>query len=164
MTTPAIATSSSSTNDAAQATSIGSANVERVQRFMALWDSRPFDPHALAQFIAHNYIDHTRPQSEPHLSDRDVLLALSQALAAGFADGVHQLTVIEPVGTDRILVYWRFTGSHTGEFFGIPSTGRKVDFVGTDLLTLQDGRIVEHRHVEELHKAFAQLRVQSSPA
>jgi hypothetical protein len=69
---------------------------------MALWDSPSFSPHALEQFVAHEYIDHTRPQSKPHLSDRNVLLALSHALAAGFADRVYQLTVTVPVGTDEV--------------------------------------------------------------
>jgi|GEM_PF-1857022 len=134
-----------------------SANLERVRQFLASWDRRPVDVAQIGQFISPEYVDHTRLQSDPSLSDREVLIGLSHALAAGFPDGVHHLSLIELVGPDSVLVYWRFTGTHTGTFFGISPTGRQVDFVGTDLLTLRDEQIVEHRHVEELHKAFAQL-------
>jgi predicted ester cyclase len=50
------------------------------------------------------------------------------------------------------------TGRHTGEFLGVPATGRPVDFKGMDVLRVRDGRIVEHRHVEQLLQAMQQIR------
>lgn len=44
---------------------------------------------------------------------------------------------------DLVAVRWRGQGSHTGELFGIPATGREVHTSGTDLLRIVDGRIVE---------------------
>lgn len=40
-------------------------------------------------------------------------------------------------------VTWR--GIHTGEFNGIPATGRPIELRGINLFKLKDGRIVEQR-------------------
>jgi predicted ester cyclase len=134
-------------------------NVEYVRAFLAAWDSRPLDLSEIEQFVAPEYVDNTRPQSDPTLTDREVLIGLSNMLAIGFPDGKHHVMLVEPVSPNRVLVYWRFTGTHTGTFFGIPATHQQVDFKGTDLFTLRDGKIVEHYHIEELLKAMAQLGV-----
>lgn len=38
----------------------------------------------------------------------------------------------------------RFRGTHTGEFFGIPPTGKSVTFSGMHLMRIADGKIAEH--------------------
>jgi predicted ester cyclase len=138
-------------------------NVERIRAFLAVWDNRPLQQSQIEQFIAPDYVDNTRPQSDPTLTDREVLIGLSNTLALGFADGRHHLILVEAVSASRVLVYWRFTGTHTGTFFGIPATNQQVDFIGTDLFTLRDGKIIEHYHVEELLKAMTQLGVVPPP-
>ena len=159
MTAAAIGTPAASPSPNPESAPDAAARAERVRQFLAAWDRRPFDPAAVEPFVAPDYRDHNRPQSDPALSDRQVLLWLSTMLAEGFPDGRHEIILAEAVGQDQVVVYWRFTGVHQGPFFGIAATGRPVDFVGTDLLTLRNGQIVEHRHVEELFKAFAQLGV-----
>jgi predicted ester cyclase len=39
--------------------------------------------------------------------------------------------------------YWRFTGTHTGVFFGIPATGKKVDLIGCTITKMVNGKITE---------------------
>jgi len=36
------------------------------------------------------------------------------------------------------------TGTHQGDLMGIAATGRTVEFGGTDIIRIQDGKIVEH--------------------
>jgi predicted ester cyclase len=45
---------------------------------------------------------------------------------------------------DRVATKKTFTGTHRGEFAGIPPTGREVTVTYVDILRLRDGRIVEH--------------------
>jgi steroid delta-isomerase-like uncharacterized protein len=44
---------------------------------------------------------------------------------------------------DKVAIRVINTGTHKGEFQGIPPTGKKVSFGGRDFLTLRDGKIVE---------------------
>jgi predicted ester cyclase len=45
---------------------------------------------------------------------------------------------------DKVMTYKMFTGTHTGEFMGIPPTGASVRFAVMDIVRLADGQIVEH--------------------
>jgi predicted ester cyclase len=45
---------------------------------------------------------------------------------------------------DRVATKKTFTGTHKGEFNGIPPTGRRVTLTFVDILRLRDGKIVEH--------------------
>jgi steroid delta-isomerase-like uncharacterized protein len=45
---------------------------------------------------------------------------------------------------DRVVTKKTFTGTHTGEFNGIPATGNRVTVQYVDILRLRDGKIIEH--------------------
>lgn len=132
-------------------------NFDVITRFYTTWDARPFDPSAVRPFVASGYIDHNRPQSDPSSTDGQVLVWLATTLAEGFPDGKHTVQFMESIGDDKVVVYWRFTGTQAESIFGIPAAGRSTDFVGMDVLRIENGQIVEHWHVEELAKMFAQL-------
>lgn len=44
---------------------------------------------------------------------------------------------------DRVAVRLRFRGTHTGEFLGIPATGRTVEYVSHEFYRIADGLIAE---------------------
>lgn len=44
---------------------------------------------------------------------------------------------------DKIVVRWTWTGTHTGEFMGIPPTGRQLSVTGTSIHRFADGMFVE---------------------
>jgi len=44
---------------------------------------------------------------------------------------------------DIVILRWTFRGAHTGEFNGIPATGRRVTTTGVDVFRMADGKIVE---------------------
>ena len=46
---------------------------------------------------------------------------------------------------DTVVSHWTLTGTHQGEFQGIPATGRPVRFTGIEFNKVIDGKIVEHR-------------------
>ena len=62
----------------------------------------------------------------------------------GFSD--ISFTVKDVFGMDNKLVkHWNFKGTHTGVFFGIPATNKKVDIDGVTLVRMEDGKIAEER-------------------
>lgn len=44
---------------------------------------------------------------------------------------------------DRVGLLWRVTGTHGGDLFGIPATGRRLDIWEIGIFRLADGRITE---------------------
>jgi steroid delta-isomerase-like uncharacterized protein len=44
---------------------------------------------------------------------------------------------------DMVAMLWRITGTHRGNFYGIPATGKPVDFLELGYFRLADGKIAE---------------------
>jgi steroid delta-isomerase-like uncharacterized protein len=44
---------------------------------------------------------------------------------------------------DRVAVRFRFTGTHRGEFLGMPATGKRVDYQSYELYRIADGKVAE---------------------
>jgi SnoaL-like polyketide cyclase len=83
----------------------------------------PARPPAVEEFYAHDFRNH---QSPPYVVDRDDLRRYAIDVATGFPD--HAITVLDEIEQgDRLVLRYRFTGTHTGEFAGMPPTGRRVD-------------------------------------
>ena len=45
---------------------------------------------------------------------------------------------------DEVWVQSTMTGTHKGEFMGIPATGKKVSVAGFDRVKTKDGKAIEH--------------------
>jgi predicted ester cyclase len=45
---------------------------------------------------------------------------------------------------DRVVVFWRIEGTHHGELFGVPPTGRRIDATSISLLTFRAGQIINY--------------------
>jgi predicted ester cyclase len=63
-------------------------------------------------------------------------------LRAAFPDRVDVIEEVIAEG-DRVGLLFRVTATHTGNFFGIPPTGRKVDVYEMAMLRIVDGQMVE---------------------
>jgi steroid delta-isomerase-like uncharacterized protein len=44
---------------------------------------------------------------------------------------------------DQLVVHWTITGTHRGEFLGVPATNRKVSFSGITINQIRNGKIIE---------------------
>ncbi|MBA4409356.1 MAG: ester cyclase [Bacteroidota bacterium] len=57
-----------------------------------------------------------------------------------------EFTIKDVVGQgDKIVKHWNFKGTHTGEFFGIPATGKTVNIDGVTLVRMANRKIAEER-------------------
>jgi steroid delta-isomerase-like uncharacterized protein len=75
--------------------------------------------------------------------DREGVKALTAMLHGAFPD--FQATIDDIVAEgDRVVVRQTWSGTHQGEFMGVPPTGRRVSFGVIDILRMADGKCVEH--------------------
>src|SRR5438046_8190788 len=64
----------------------------------------------------------------------------------GLRDSIpDRMDVIEEViaDGDKVGLLWRLTGTHKGDLYGIPPTGRKIDIHELGILRLANGKITE---------------------
>ncbi|MBD0824047.1 ester cyclase [Aestuariibaculum marinum] len=92
---------------------------------------------------ASNFIDDiTLVTSPENIVGIDNFKAYYQNFITGFSD--IKFTVIQVFGQDdNIVKHWNFKGNHTGDFFGIPATGKSVDINGVTLVKMKDGKIAQ---------------------
>ena len=82
--------------------------------------------------------------------------AAHRIMLLGFPD--YQ-TVIEELIAEEDMVAARITmtGTHSGDFMGIPATGTRVEFSGMYIVRIKEGRIVEHWGEEDGVNLLTQL-------
>jgi steroid delta-isomerase-like uncharacterized protein len=74
----------------------------------------------------------------------------------GFSDA--ELIFVDLFGQgDKMVKHWRFKGTHDGEFFGVPATGKTVDVSGTTLIKMKDGKIVAEQDFMDFLSFYTQL-------
>ncbi len=80
----------------------------------------------------------------------------------GFSD--IEFTMKKVFGQDGNLVkHWNFKGTHTGDFFGIPATGNKVDLDGTTIIKMKNGKIAQEQDFFDNMAFMSQLGLVSDP-
>jgi len=58
---------------------------------------------------------------------------------------------------DTVVENWVFQGTHTGEFLGVPATGKQIQVRGIEIWRLADGKIVERWGVVDAAGVMEQL-------
>ena len=92
----------------------------------------------------------------------DGLKDILRAMRLGFPDLVFSIQ--EQVAEhDKVASRFEWTGTHNGEFLGIPATGRPVRVWGVVIDRLEDGRIKDTRIIMDTFGMMAQLGVLPSP-
>lgn len=73
--------------------------------------------------------------------------------------GLAPQFTIEDVVTegDKVVVRWTQTGTHVGEFAGIPPTGGTFTIAGIDVYRTQGEKLAEHWHVVDQLSMLGQL-------
>ena len=65
---------------------------------------------------------------------------------------------------DKVIARVRFSGTHQGEFMGIPATGKRFDIAVIDIIEFRDGKGVAHWGVMDMAGMMEQLGVGGPPA
>jgi steroid delta-isomerase-like uncharacterized protein len=115
---------------------------------------------AIGDLVAADYVEHDPlpGQGEGREGVIDRFSMLVEALAPQF--GVEDVVA----EGDRVVVRWTNTGTHIGEFAGMPATGGSFTIAGIDVYRMQDGLLAEHWHVVDQLAMLGQLGLLPAPA
>lgn len=83
-------------------------------------------------------------------------------LRAALPDRVDVMEQVIADG-DRVGLLFRVTGTHTGNFFGIPATGKRIDVYEVALLRIVNGQMVEGWYMMDEAELLRQLGAKLPP-
>ena len=112
------------------------------------------DEAAVIEAVTDDFINHEAPPGTPP-GPAGVILYM-HALARAFSD--QQWTIQRVIAEgDIAVVYCRHSGRHTGEFFGLPATGRSFAYQQMHMIRVIDGKGAEHWVVRDDAALMRQL-------
>ena len=113
------------------------ATMRALYALLSAGDIDGFGDHVADDMIEHEEL----PGLEP---TKDGVKQWFVTLRAAFPDMRMDVEDLIASG-DKVVVRGRFTGTHQGEFMGMPATGRSVDLALIDILRFgADGKVAEH--------------------
>ena len=115
---------------------------------------------ALGEIVAEDFV-HLSPllgQSP----GRDGLAEILGMMFAGFPD-LHWTVLDTLVEGDRVMAFSTWTGTHHGEFMGVPATGRTVTVEAWTIDRFHDGMFVDSRILMDVAGMLGQLGVLPAP-
>ena len=112
-------------------------NVERIQQAMEAWGRQDLETY---RTLYHQ--DAVLNGLAPQPINVEGALAGYRAFFAGFPD-LRFETLVTVADGEKVAVHFQITGTHTGEFQGIPATGRRMNVQGITILRFRDGKVSE---------------------
>jgi len=111
---------------------------------------------AIARRLVENWHD---PEILDELVATDIVnKRMAAAISVGFPDLVHVPEDIIAEG-DKVVVRWTATGTHRGEWAGIPPTNKRVSVRGTQIFRIVGGKVVEQWPSTDVFELLVQLGV-----
>jgi steroid delta-isomerase-like uncharacterized protein len=93
------------------------------------------------ELVAPEFVGHD-PALPQDIAGPDGQREVVSGYRAAFPD--LEVTIDDQIAEgDRVVTRWTARGTHTGDLWGIPGTGKQVTVTGTSIDRNQDGRIVE---------------------
>jgi steroid delta-isomerase-like uncharacterized protein len=134
---------------------VSEANKDLIRRMEdAIFNQRNLD--AIDQFISPDYVLRTAP--EGMAADRDAVRGSMAAYLAGFPDLRVEVEQLVAEG-DRVVALLVYSGTHQGELFGIPATGRRIVVRQLAIYRIDGGQVVEEWEVSDQLGLMQQLGV-----
>jgi len=107
------------------------------------------------ELVAEDVINHSAPPGSSTGADGMVHF-LQNILRTGFPD--LTVEILNQVAEDDLVTTRKvIRATHTGNFMGIPPTGRKVVINVIDMIRLREGKYVEHWGMSNIPEVIAQL-------
>ena len=124
-----------------------------LRRFYALVNAGDVD--GLGELLAGDFVEHeVAPGLEP---TKDGVLEFFRMYTAAFPDLRFEAEDVLASG-DKVVARVRVTGTHQGEFMGMPATGKSIDAQAIDIVRFgDDGLAHEHWGVFDTMAMMEQL-------
>lgn len=122
---------------------------------MAAFASEVFakkDFSKLDQFMRPDYIQHNPLVPQGSDGFRQFFESWFTA-SPDFSHEVKQLAV----SGDRVWVFGTYSGTHAGDWLGLPATGKRYSFDAVDIFRIEAGKLAEHWDVLDVYSLFRQL-------
>ena len=113
------------------------------------------DTAKLSTVVAPDIVIHYAELPEP-LRGRDTWQEGFELMRRAFPD-LHADVVDIVAAGDKVAVRLTLSGTHRGEFQGIPATGRTIDYVSHEFYRVADGVIAEEWICSDTATLFRQL-------
>jgi steroid delta-isomerase-like uncharacterized protein len=112
-----------------------------IDSLLELWNTGRAEAAAQLYAEAVQRLDPNLP--DPARGRQEVTQYVSQ-VRSGFPD--FKLQIRNAIADDSYLVtHWTCTGTHKGDFLGIPATGKPIEISGMSLARVEGGKVVEER-------------------
>jgi len=119
------------------------------------------DLDGFLELVADDMIEHEELPFPDAPKGKAGVGALFASMFAAFPDFAMTVddTIVEG---DKVVIRVRATGTHQGEFMGIPPTGNRIEVPLIDIMRVRDGKIAEHWGVMDGGVMMQQLGVGSA--
>ncbi|WP_320669140.1 nitrilase-related carbon-nitrogen hydrolase [Patulibacter defluvii] len=122
------------------------------QFYAEFWNAG--DEAAADRLVAEDLVHAQFPADWP--GGREGFKRLVRTWRQAFPDMTEEVTLLI-AGDDWVASRFVLRGTHRGDFYGIPGTGRAIEIAGVDLLRFADDRIAEWIYHEDTLGIFRQL-------
>ena len=117
-----------------------------------LFNNKNYD--VIDELFAPDFVEH---EEIPGIDlGRDGVRQATQMFHAAFPD-LHVVIQDVLADGDKVVMREQWTGTHQGDFIGLPATGKQVDFSVIDIVRLAEGKLVEHWAVTDMLALLTQL-------
>ncbi|MEZ5116745.1 MAG: ester cyclase [Candidatus Nanopelagicales bacterium] len=106
------------------------------------------------RFVAEDFVEHEAMPGMP--TGREAPREMFAVFAAALPD--YSVTVHELLQDgDKVVARMTFSGTHRGDFMGVPASGNRVEFAAIDIMQFRDDKIVAHWGVTDVAGLMAQM-------
>jgi len=109
---------------------------------------------AVEQYMAEDFVEHEAvPGMDPSRETPRQMFAMMHTAFPDFRATVHESLQ----DGDKVVCRVTFSGTHQGEFMGMPASGNRVEISVIDVFQFRDDKCVAHWGVMDMSDAMAQM-------
>jgi predicted ester cyclase len=112
------------------------------------------DVNALREVISDDFVNHEAPDGTP--PGLGAITMFMNLLDDAFSDQRWEIHDVLAEG-DKVVLRCTHAGVHTGDFFGLPATGRRFAYKQIHIIRIRDGKGLEHWAVRDDASLMQQL-------